>query len=94
MLALLVTEVRVQLELEKDPPAPPSLQEIVPVGTVFVPLPTSATLAVKLTVLPKMTVAGFGVTLVEDGRDFRDEKIAVSFIAALTVIDAGSLLPV
>lgn len=93
MLILLVTEARVQLALEKVPPAPPSLQETVPVGAVFVPLPVSATFAVKLTVFPKATVAALGETLVEDGRGPKDENVAVSFIAALTVIDAGLLLP-
>jgi hypothetical protein len=57
-------EASVHVLLEKVPPAPPSLQDIVPVGTVLVPPVVSLTFAVKLIVLPIVTVAGLGVTFV------------------------------
>ena len=53
--------VKVQMPpLLNVPPAPPSLQDTVPVGTVAVPPSESLTVAVKVVTLPAVTVVGLG----------------------------------
>jgi len=52
------------------PPAPPSLQDIVPVGTVTVPTSVSFTVAVKVVTLPAFTVVVLGDTPVLVARVF------------------------
>ena len=94
LLEVPVKEERVQVAPEKDPPAPPSPHETVPVGGLLVPLPVSDTFAVKLIVFPETTLAGFGEIVVDEDRGLRDEKVAVSFNAAPMVTDAGFSLPV
>lgn len=44
------------------PPAPPSLHDTVPVGTVDVPPPVSFTVAVRVVTLPAVTVVRLGET--------------------------------
>jgi hypothetical protein len=53
--------VKVQMPpLLNVPPAPRSLQDTVPVGTVAVPPSESLTVAVKVVTLPAVTVVGVG----------------------------------
>jgi len=59
-----VAGARVQVEPLKDPPAPPSLQATVPLGLVFLPALESATLTVRVKVLPDFTFAEFGDSVV------------------------------
>ncbi len=54
---------RVQVAGLKLPPLPPSLQAVVPVGVVGAPL-VSVTVAVNVAILPAVTDAGLGDTLV------------------------------
>jgi len=48
----------------KLPPAPPSSQETVPVGIIFVPVLESTTFAVNVVGVPTITATGGGVTIV------------------------------
>jgi hypothetical protein len=57
---------RVQLEELNEPPAPPSLHEMVPVGEVGV-ADESVTVAVNVIELPALTDDGLGVTAVVVG---------------------------
>ena len=59
-------EERVHVPELNEPPAPPSLHAIVPVGVVGDPL-VSSTSAVKVTVPPVVVEAGFGETAVDVG---------------------------
>src|SRR5439155_473257 len=56
--------VNVHEAVVKLPPAPPSLQDTVPVGILFVPRLESRIFASKFMPVPIVAVAGFGVTVV------------------------------
>lgn len=63
-LTEVVAATRVHVAVAKCPPFPPSLQDTIPVGVVFVPTFVSTTLALNVTVFPRFTDDGFGVTVV------------------------------
>jgi len=66
VLELADKEERLHVIAPKEPPAPPSVQETVPVGGDAVEL-ESATVAVNVVEVPTVADDGFGVTLVVVG---------------------------
>ena len=66
MLELADKEERLHVIASKEPPAPPSVQETVPVGGDAVEL-ESATVAVSVVEVPTVADDGFVVTLVVVG---------------------------
>ncbi len=65
----------------KEPPAPPSVHETVPVGVVEAPVSISVTFTVKVIMLPITTEEGLGVMAVPVVRVFT--LTAATFEAAV-----------
>ena len=84
--ALELVAERAQLLGLKAPPAPPSLQVMVPEGVVGEPI-ESVAVAVKVSVLPAVVEAGFGETTVVVGCGVPQFKTATSEVSL--VMDTG-----